>query len=86
VNKVALEQVLLRALHFPLSVSLFYQTDMQATHRNLHTSDALMGYRGALDRKPLSGCPCYQRTGRPRVADGEGGSQIMRVAAHMLNE
>ena len=52
VNKVALEQVLLRALHFPLSVSLFYQKDMQVTPGNLHTSDALMGYRGALDRKP----------------------------------
>jgi hypothetical protein len=52
VNKVALEQVLLRTLHFPLSVSLFYQKDMQATPGNLHTSDALMGYRGALDRKP----------------------------------
>jgi hypothetical protein len=52
VNKVALEQVLLRALHFPLSVSLFYQKDMQATPGNLHTSDALMAYWGALDRKP----------------------------------
>jgi len=51
VTKVALEQVLLWALHFPLSVSLFYQ-DMQATPGNLHTSDALMGYRGAVDTKP----------------------------------
>jgi len=52
VNKVALEQVLRRALYFPLSVSFFYQKDMQATPGNLHTSDALIGYRGALDRKP----------------------------------
>jgi hypothetical protein len=61
-GRVALAQILLRALRFPLSVSPMLHThqrnntllskDTQATLGNLQTSDALMRYRGELDRKP----------------------------------